>query len=96
MNVKLKRYWFEFDFNGHDIIPGVIIGCGVTGFDYDDAIGIIQKNVFKDKPIPKIKKVIEDVDVSTLDQGHVVPNMLTPNWRGIWFPIGHLSIYSRG
>lgn len=55
----------------------------MTGFNYDDAISIIQKNVFKDKPIPRIKMVIEDVDVSTLDQGHVVPNILLPNWRGM-------------
>jgi hypothetical protein len=32
-----------------------------------------------------IRSVIEDVDVSTLDQ-RVRPNMLVPIWRGIWFP----------
>jgi len=31
-------------------------------------------------------KVVEDVDVRTLDQGHVVPNMGAVNFPGVWFP----------
>jgi hypothetical protein len=41
--------------------------------------------VFKDAPMPPIQSLIEDVDVSTLDQ-HVRPNILAPIWRGFWFP----------
>ena len=26
--------------------------------------------------------------VRDLDQGHVIPNMAPPNWRGIWYPKG--------
>src|SRR5450631_1358583 len=26
--------------------------------------------------------------VRDLDQGHVIPNMAPPNWRGIWYPTG--------
>jgi hypothetical protein len=26
--------------------------------------------------------------VSTLDKGHVLPNMAAPNERGIWYPLG--------
>jgi len=37
--------------------------------------------------MPEIKKVIENVDVSTLDAGHVLPNMSPPNIRGVWFPL---------
>jgi len=33
-------------------------------------------------------QLIEDVDVSTLDQDHVARNMLDPNERGIWYPLG--------
>jgi hypothetical protein len=31
----------------------------------------------------------QDVDVQSLDQGHVIPNMHPPNWRGIWYPKGY-------
>lgn len=33
--------------------------------------------------------MIEDVDVSTLDPEHVLPNTGVPAARGIWFPLGH-------
>lgn len=31
-------------------------------------------------------EVVEDVDIRTLDQHHVVPNMGPPNFKGVWFP----------
>ena len=39
--------------------------------------------------MPKAREVLPDVNVADLDQGHVVPNMNPPNWRGIWFPKGY-------
>jgi len=76
------RYWFEFD----DNIPhGMKMGCGVTAYSYDDALSILNDKVFRNSSL-QIKQVIEDVDVSTLDQNHVIPNMSPPNIRGIWFP----------
>jgi hypothetical protein len=59
--------------------------CGVTAFKFDDALWLMQELVFKDAPMPPIQSLIEDVDVSTLDQ-HVRPNILAPIWRGFWFP----------
>jgi len=82
----MKRYWFEFD--GIDIPGGVRMGCGVTAFNQDDAINLMNERIFKSIPFPPIRKVVENVDVSTLDKGHVLPNMLPPNIRGIWFPLG--------
>ena len=38
---------------------------------------------------PPIESISEDVDISTLDEGHVRPNMGNPLRRGIWFPIGY-------
>jgi hypothetical protein len=64
------------------------MGCGVTAWSYDDAIIILQTIVFKDRAIPPIKKVIENIDVSTLDANHTLPNSLPVNVRGIWYPIG--------
>jgi hypothetical protein len=58
-------------------------GCGVTAYDRDDALRILQHDLFGREPIPKIVSVIEDVDISSLDRGHVIPNMEVPIWRGI-------------
>jgi hypothetical protein len=84
--IKLIRYWFEFEGN----IPiGFNLGCGVTAWNYEDALNILKERVFKDIPIPNIKKLQTEVDVSLLDAGHVLPNMLPANVRGIWFPMGY-------
>jgi hypothetical protein len=87
----MKRFWFEFDFAGYKTFPhGLIIGCGVTAFDYTDALSILKNKVFQED-LPPITKKIEDIDVSKLDQGHVIPNMRPPNIRGVWFPLGYES-----
>ncbi|SFW34527.1 hypothetical protein [Chitinophaga sancti] len=86
------RYWFEFDFTstGIDSIPpGIQIGCGVTGHNYEDVFDILRDKVFKGGELPGIRRMIEDVNIETLDQGHVLPNMLPPIWRGVWYPMGY-------
>lgn len=86
----LKRYWFVFDLSVDDPHPpGVLAGCGVTAWSYEDALDLLRKRVFSNCELPKVVKVLEDVDVSTLDPGHVLPNMASPNYRGIWFPLGY-------
>jgi hypothetical protein len=81
----LRRYWFRFvDPKPH----GLGLGCGVTAFGYDDAVGILAQTVFRGQEVPETREVIEDVDVSTLDRGHVLPNMEPPSQRGVWFPKG--------
>lgn len=82
-------YWFQFDFDEGELSPIARYGCGVTAFDLDDAVQILQKTVFADENMPVIKEVIEGVDVSTLDEGHVLPNMGIVIDRGVWFPIGY-------
>ncbi len=84
------RYWFEFDFDNYSPIPfGAKIGCGITALSYEDALGILRNSVFNKNPIAPIKKKIEDIDISTLDAGHVLPNIGSPNIRGVWFPLGY-------
>jgi hypothetical protein len=85
--VVLRRFWFEFDRSSKSAF--LTPWCGVTAFDVDDAKSIIESRVFLDG-LPAITKVIEDVDVSTLDENHVRRNMAPPNWRGIWYPLGYL------
>ncbi len=88
--MALTRYWFEFDFDDDVCCSGTSIGCGVTAHNYNDALFLLSQKVFKSGPLPKIKKVIENVDVSTLDAGHVLPNMFAPNFRGIWYPSDYM------
>jgi hypothetical protein len=82
----LHRYWVRF-INPPKYASGHF-GFGVTAWTVDDALALLAAQVFKDGPLPAIETLIEDVDISTLDAGHVRPNMEVPYWRGIWFPKG--------
>jgi hypothetical protein len=91
MNLRklMTRYWFEFKSNSRELPFGIMHGCGVTAYDYNDALSILEQKVFKGQQIPEFKVKKENIDVRTLDQGHVIPNMKDPTLRGIWFPIGY-------
>ncbi len=84
--MSLHRFWFKFA----SLAPydSCRLGCGVTAYTYDDAVAIMKETVFAGRDFPPIAKFIEDVDIRTLDQKHVVPNMEPPVWRGVWFPRG--------
>ena len=85
-----KRFWFEFEIDiAFNLPPGIGIGCGITAFNFDDALRIMDENIFVEIKRPPFKKIIEDVDIRQLDQGHVIPNMKPPIYRGIWFPMGY-------
>jgi hypothetical protein len=85
----LTRYWFEFDIEPDPPYPSWLRkGCGVTAYNYDDAVQLLNERIFTDLPMPDVRQVIEDVDISTLDTAHVLPNMDIPVGRGIWFPRG--------
>lgn len=80
----LRRYWFRLSSNGE---PSVLnLGCGITAYDMDDARGFLFREVFSVYGARDVLEVITDIDVSTLDQGHVIPNMAAPSNRGVWFP----------
>ncbi len=87
----MRRYWFEFEITDNDLrqyatYSGLGWGCGVTAVDYDDALRVLTESIFHADPMPKIRHYVEDVDISTLDKSHVLPNMGVPTWRGVWFP----------
>jgi hypothetical protein len=84
----LIKYWFEFNMS-NDIQSSIRLGCGVTAFDYSDAMGLLTKKFFVDGQIPVIKNCIENVDIRQLDQEHIIPNMFSPSIRGIWYPLGY-------
>lgn len=59
--------------------------------DHDDATDILRSIVFGAQTMPPIAGAIEDVDVSTLDSGHFIPNMDAPVFRGAWFPKDYID-----
>lgn len=87
MKPLLHRYWFEFESDA--LPPGVRCGCGVTAYSEEDARRLLAATVFRVSVLPQVRRVVVDVDVSALDPGHVLPNMLDPATRGVWFPMGH-------
>jgi len=83
----LTRFWFRFE---PSPTPCALnLGCGVTAYNHQDAVNLIREFVFKGTKLPPIVEMREDVDLSTLDQKHVLPNMDVPSRRGIWFPKGY-------
>lgn len=84
--MNLHRYWICFKTDSGFAVPRP--GCGVTAYDYNDALIILAETIFANEAIPEIKHVVEDVDISKLDQKHVIPNMEAPTWRGVWYPRG--------
>lgn len=76
-NKQLTRYWFKSVNN---------LGVGITAYSLDDARWILDR-VIKDHMLNvEIKEIIEGVDIRSLHQGKVIPNMNPPNFRGVWFP----------
>jgi hypothetical protein len=86
----IKRFWFEFFRSQEKPLPmGVQHGCGLSAYNHDDAVELLKQKVFEGTELPTIENMVEDVDVSTLDNGHVLPNMGDVTIRGIWFPLGY-------
>ena len=86
----LTRYWIEFEPSEGDQTWGIFStwGCGVTAFTFEEALGMLQEKTRSYGELPEIKQVTEDVDIRTLDQNHVVPNMGDVTIPGVWWPLG--------
>ena len=86
----LRKFWFEFEIDSaFNFPPGIGLGCGITTYDYNDALKMMDEKIFHSIKRPPFKKVIQDVEISMLDEGHVIPNMKNFNFHGIWFPLGY-------
>jgi hypothetical protein len=83
----LRRFWFTF-IDLPKFSP-LNLGCGVTAYDYADALKILQAKVFDENLMPTIASFAEDVDMQTLDRNHVLPNIGAVTDRGVWFPLGY-------
>jgi len=84
---SLKRFWFKFAPLAQP--TPLNLGCGVTALDQEDAIRLLRQKVFLGRTMPKIRQVIENIDISTLDSRHVLPNMGLPHIRGVWYPLDY-------
>ena len=82
----LIRFWVEFDWGDQAPKRAERLGCGVTAFDREDALRLIAEVAFANEDMPLIRSVTENIDIRTLDPGHVLPSMGAPSERGVWFP----------
>ena len=75
----LRRFWFP--------VPGHL-GIGVSAPSLEQARELAERVRTELWPAaPALGTVVEDVDIRTLDQRHVLPNMRPPVWPGVWFPM---------
>jgi hypothetical protein len=73
----LRRFWFALS---------VGLGIGVTARTEAEARELaerVQQQLF---PNATITSVVPDIDVSTLDPKHVLPNIGPSGVRGVWYP----------
>jgi hypothetical protein len=77
----LTRHWFSFGPSER-----LTRNAGVTAYSLEDAYSFLRNEVFPERPLPEITEVIENVDVSTLDENHILPNIGSPSFRGVWYP----------
>jgi len=88
--MQLHRYWLVFEVSDLDSHPvGTHLGCGITAHSLDDALILAREEVWRGKILPQLSQAVEDVDVSALDSGHVLPNMGDVTRRGVWYPLGY-------
>jgi hypothetical protein len=87
--LRVRRYWFEFDVDSSAATSGLRArlahGCGVTGRDEDDCLELIRHNVIAGNELPKVKRVVRDVDLSTLS-AMIRNTMGVARARGVWYP----------
>ena len=74
---KLQRFWFR---------TAEGLGIGVTAPSRAGAEQLARDAADRLSLNFEVLEVISDVDVRTLDQDHVVPNMGPPSVQGVWFP----------
>ena len=81
----LTRYWFEFVRDRQATALG--LGCGITALNLEDARKILRQALFPLYGDRAVRRVIEGVEVSSLDETRVRPRMGNPTVRGVWFPV---------
>jgi hypothetical protein len=65
------------------------MGCGVTAFTEQDVLNILKDRIFRETGDLDVQSLVADIDLTTLDSGHVLPNIGDVTIRGVWFPTGY-------
>ena len=81
MTLKLRYFWIKLADRPFEF------GYGITAWNEQDALALFQSDVLFGEPVPP-HTMSSDISLAQIDQGHVVPNMVAPTWRGVWFPRG--------
>ena len=74
---RLRRFWFPLERQ---------FGIGVTAATEEEALALATETKERYGFVGQFGPVVVDVDVSTLDEKHVLPNIGPPVVRGVWYP----------
>lgn len=74
---QMQRFWFR---------TAEGLGIGVTAYSQTQAVELARGAADRLSLNFEVLEVIPDVDIRTLDQDHVIPNMGPPSVQGVWFP----------
>jgi len=77
----LTRYW---------IVVEDYIGYGVTAYSESEAVKLAREAANEFGKDFTLVSITPNIDVQTLDAGHVLPNMGPPSNHGVWFPMLNL------
>lgn len=81
----LTLYWITFVQSPK---PGILnLGCGITAQNLDEVRSLLAEKVFPIYGAREIVEITENIDIKKLDAGHVLPNMASPEVKGVWFPL---------
>jgi len=81
-NKGLRRFWFPLSRG---------LGIGVTAPSEVEARELAEATRLRYYPSAQFVGVVPDVDVSTLDAKHVLPNAGPASEHGVWFPALNIS-----
>ena len=81
----LTRYWFEFVRGGQ--ATALSLGCGITAYNLDDARRMLRQEIFPLYGDRAVARVIEGVEIASLDETGVRRRLGNPAVRGVWFPV---------
>ncbi len=91
----LHRYWFEFEKpkprdpeQGISFVCWPPAECGLTAYDYHDAVALLKLFLFRDEPLPTIANMTPDVDMNLVwdHYEYIRTDCSCPLWRGVWWP----------
>ena len=83
----MRRFWIAIEPLPYP--SGLNLGCGVTAETEEEAAAILLERAAALNDAVSIRSITPDVDVSTLDKGHVVLNIGDIFSKGIWWPKGY-------